>query len=145
MINQTELAVRSQVRGTLVGVGWHIETQRNGPVIMLRHSWYGDPFSSSLALIDSTIIYNTAMPFGNIVIGRYGDVEDRNRSFYLDNVYVKNAQALYVANNLPAETFAANPVGWYHAKRLGYERRPAPRSGYDLFERVWQNGQLHDT
>ncbi|MCD8483834.1 MAG: hypothetical protein LR015_15000 [Verrucomicrobia bacterium] len=145
LINQTELAVRSQVRGTLVGVGWHIETQRNGPVIQLRHSWYGDPFSSSLALIDSTIVYNTDMPFGNVVVGRQGDVEDRNRSFYFDNVYIKNAEAAYVAHDLPAATFATHPVGWFHVKRLGYERRPRPRDGYDLFERVWLDGQLHDT
>lgn len=145
LINQTELAVRSQVRGTLVGVGWHIETQLNGPVIMLRHAWYGDPFSSSFALIDSTIDYQTAMPFGNVVIGRYGDVENRNRSFSLDNVYVRNAQHIYRAHNLPQETFAANPIGWFHVKRLAYERQPADRAGYTLRERIWLNGALHDT
>jgi hypothetical protein len=145
LINQTELAVRSQVRGTLVGVGWHIETQLNGPVIMLRHAWYGDPFSSSLALIDSSIVYHTAQPFGNVVVGRHGDAEDRNRSFYFDNVYIRNAEAVYRADNLPATTFATNPVGWFHVKRLGYERRPRPRDGYTLFERVWLDGQLHGT
>lgn len=145
LINQTELAVRSQVRGTLVGVGWRIETQLNGPVIMLRHAWYGDPFSSTFALIDSTIEYNTPTPFGNVVIGRYGDVEDRNRSFSLDNVYVRNAEHVYLADNLPAATFSANPVGWFHVKRLAYERQPRDRSGYELRERIWLEGALHDT
>ncbi|MCC5843996.1 MAG: hypothetical protein JJU05_07080 [Verrucomicrobia bacterium] len=144
LIGQTELALRSQVRGALVGVGWHIETDRNGPLVQLRHHWYGDPFSSSFALIDSTVVYNTPDP-GNVFIGRDQPQEDQNRSFILENVYLKNAAHVYRSYYLPAETFAANPEGWHHVRRLAYERKPRGRGGLELRERVWIDGAVHDT
>lgn len=144
LIGQTELALRARVRGTLVGVGWHIETDRPGPLVHLSHHWYGDPFSSSLALIDSSIVYNTPDE-ANVFIGRDQPQEDQNRSFVLENVYLKNAAHVYQSHHLPADTFSANPEGWHHVRRMAYERPPRSRSGHTLRERVWVDGAVHDT
>lgn len=142
LIGQTELALRAQVRGTLVGVGWHIESDLNGPLVQLRHHWYGDPFSSSLALIDSTIVYNTPDQ-RNVFIGRDQPQEDQNRSFVLENVYLKNAAHVYLSHSQPEETFAANPEGWHHVRRMAYERQPRDRAGHELRERVWVDGEVY--
>ncbi|MGD2175312.1 MAG: glycosyl hydrolase family 28-related protein, partial [Candidatus Brocadiaceae bacterium] len=116
LIGQRDRAVYARTRGALVGVGWHIETDSTGPVIRLFRHWQGEPFDSSLALVDSQIVYREGSS-GNTVIEMGGR---HPRSFFFDNVYLKNAAKVHTVN-LPEA-----PNGWVRAERLAVHAQPEP-------------------
>ena len=87
LIDQTEWAIATSIRGPLTVVGATIRTQKTGPVILVKDRWWKEPFANSLCLIDSVIEYS-AEDAANTVV-------DTVRSCYFENVYAKNAVKLF--------------------------------------------------
>jgi hypothetical protein len=143
LIDQELYAIAHENRGNLVAVGITIETEKNGPVIRTREHWWGDPYGSSLALIDATIEYKSASPDNTVL--------DAGRSVWLEDVYVKNA-AHIGESRFPA----ASGQPWTHVKALGIAKElwTEPRTAkvkqedgstkevtVDVDERVYVDGQ----
>ncbi|NJL31462.1 MAG: hypothetical protein HC898_07420 [Phycisphaerales bacterium] len=135
LLNQTEFAVRSSTRGSLVLVGCRIERNTPGPVIWLKHHWAGQPFDASLQLVDSVIDY--AQPDAlNTVIQM--DSKHTGRSFVLENCYLRHAQ------NIWRSDIAGNPQGWLHMQRLAVHVPPPSHNWGKPSEPIYVDGQVHD-
>lgn len=128
-INQTQYAVYCAVRGSLVMVGCRIEREAEGPTIALTRHWEGQPFDSSLQLIDSTLAYAT-FSRTNTVLEMVGSL---GRSFYFDNVYVRNARRIWPG-------FNSSNDGWTQFRRAALQILPAARDWGQPEEPVYVEG-----
>lgn len=132
-INQSDRAVEATARGSLVMVGCHFERNTPGPFFRLQRHWAGQPFDSSFQLIDSTIVYQTYAA-SNTVVDMTGAV---GRSFYFDNVYIRNARRVFMAS------IPSNTNGWTHFNRVAVHVRPQSRGWGQPEEPVYINGVVH--
>jgi hypothetical protein len=103
LINQSEWALDTNVRGPLTVVGADIRTDRPGPVIRLRERWWREPFANSLALIESTVQYPAPDPINTVI--------DTQRSFYLENCFVENASYIF------DQRLDVDDTGWTHVRQ----------------------------
>lgn len=124
--DQTEWAIRSNVRGQLVIAGLDLRTARSGPVIDLPVAW--GPFENVLAVIDGRIDYAAPSPENTVIAG--------DKSFYLENVFVRNA--VHIGG--PAAAVAGE--GWVRVRQLAYAKPPPARGTLkEPSESVWLNGR----
>ncbi|HYW79864.1 MAG TPA: glycosyl hydrolase family 28-related protein, partial [Thermoguttaceae bacterium] len=98
LIDQTDWAIATNVRGPLTVVGAVIRTKKAGPIVLSLQRWWKEPFANSLCLIDSRIEYEEP--------GEANTVLETDRSFYCENVYIKNARRLF------DERFDTDNAGW---------------------------------
>lgn len=103
LIDQSEWAIATDVRGALTVVGLTVRTNKAGPVIMAKGRWWKEPFANSLCLVDSVIEYRQPDAANTVI--------ETERSFYLENVYVKNASRVYDPQ------FTAEASGWLHVRQ----------------------------
>lgn len=92
LIGQTEAAIRSTSRQTLVAPGLKIvATKCAGPLIVASGLKYASPANGQLSLVDAEIV------FGPPALGQ-GDrvVVSTDRNLYLNNVYVRGATKVAV-------------------------------------------------
>jgi hypothetical protein len=130
-INQSQYAVYCAVRGSLVMVGCRIERDAAGPAIAVTRHWEGQPFDSSIQLVDSSIAYSE-FSRSNTVLEMVGSL---GRSFYLDNSYVRNARRIWPG-------FSSNNDGWTHFRRAAFQILPEVRDWGQPEEPVYVDGQL---
>lgn len=131
-INQSERAVFATARGSLVMVGCHFERSTPGPIIRMQGNWAGQPFDGSFQLIDCSIEYNSYASINTVI-----DFSGSGRSFYFDNVYIRNARRVLLPDA------PANSSGWTHFNRLAIHQQPASRGWGQPAEPVYINGLLH--
>lgn len=124
--DQSDWAIRSNVRGQLVIAGLDLRTAKNGPVIDLPVAW--GPFENVLAVVDGRIDYAEPSPENSVIAG--------DKSFYFENVFVRNA----VRIGGPAAEVVGG--GWTRVRQLAYAK-PAPARGTlkEPSEAVWLNGR----
>lgn len=127
LLDQTEAALINKSRGPLVGVGWHIRSALVEPVIRLERDWPAAPFNSGLALIDSIVEFT----------GAPGQLCAPTKSFYLRNVYLRNAATV-------APEIGGEPSGWLRIEELAYPVAPQPFREFRFTESVWLDGQRSD-
>ncbi len=126
LINQTHAAVVCKSRGPLVGVGWRIITRGSGPAIVIERDGPWAPFNGSLCLVDSEIVFENDST-GNTAIAS-------GRSFYLNNVYLKNAAKI-------CEGCPGKAGGWLHVRELARSIPPGKVKTYMLEEPVYVDGR----
>jgi hypothetical protein len=137
LIGQTEAAIRSTSRQTLVAVGLKIMADRcAGPLIQVQK---GLPANhGELSLIDSEI------EFGGTALSSAGRVVVSSDSgVYLDNVFVRGATQVMVD---PAQKIelAGNPKGWLQVRRHAVPSGPRKDQGNTYHYPVYVNGQTVD-
>lgn len=127
LIGQTEAALVHKSRGPLIGVGWRIQSDTAGPVIVNRKNSERAPFDSSLCLVDSLIEF-TRPSLANTVL-------TAERSFYFHNVYVSSAARL--TPDRPLEP-ALGP--WLRLARYACAMNPSPFRDYRFSEETSVQG-----
>jgi hypothetical protein len=105
--NQTEWALATSARGPVTLVGADIKSSKQGPIILARERWAQEPFASSIALIDSKVVYGSTHPDNSVIYKKQGGEHD-GRSFYVQNSYFKNA------SELATPDMSLNANGWSH-------------------------------
>jgi hypothetical protein len=114
LIGQTEAAILTDSAQTLAAVGIKIVAKASGPLIVAS-----TPKSychrGQFCLVDSEIVFEKPSA-KNVVISSW-------RSFYLNNVFVKNASKL-----------VANPRGWMRVGEYAHGVRPPLHQGKYQFE-----------
>lgn len=118
LVGQTEAALIQKSRGPLVGVGWKIVFHGKGPAIINHANSPRNPFDGGLCLIDSTIECKQPVPA----------IISAERSFFLENVFIKNAAA--VCDKEPV----AHPGVWTRLVTFALARNPESEGGYKLNE-----------
>ncbi|MDZ7617810.1 MAG: glycosyl hydrolase family 28-related protein [Patescibacteria group bacterium] len=145
---QTEAAVRSSSRQTLVAAGLKIIADRCvGPLIQVvggRQAATGRPGASSprlranhgeLILVDGEIEFtgDAARRPERIVI-------QSDRGVYLEDVYVRGATTLVLDPAQPARLDGA-PDGWLHVHRHAYPAEPRSDQGFQYRYPVYVDGR----
>lgn len=87
LVDQTDWAIATAIRGGLIVVGADIRSNKQGPVILVKNRWWREPWANSLGLIESTIRYETPNPKNTAIEAR--------RGIYLENVYVENTSHIH--------------------------------------------------
>lgn len=115
LIGQTEAAIRSTSRQTLVAAGLKIvATKCAGPLIVTGESGWSSPANGQLSLVDGEIVFEPAAASGKerVVIA-----SDRN--VYLDNVFVRGATKVFVSAADHA-ALPGNPDGWLRVRQFAH-------------------------
>jgi hypothetical protein len=125
LLGQTEAAMVQKSRGPVIGVGWRIVSPGPGPVIR-NHRNGQSPLDSSFALIDSIVEFEKPAPANTLIAAE--------RSFYFENVYVKNGVRVLASdqNALPPE--------WAQNRRRATAQE-ARRDEPVFNESPWSNGR----
>ncbi len=91
LVNQRQYAMWVRSRGATVVVGADFKRDTPGTMVRLDPHWYGEPYDSSLGLVDCTFDFGQQNP-GNVCISRTpaGGI-NHGRGFYFNNVFVHNA------------------------------------------------------
>lgn len=113
LVNQAETAIIYGGRQALCAVGIQIRSNTTGPLIKVEPEW-DVHFQGPFVLVDSEAIFEKPRPANTLLAS--------TRSFYLRNVYVKNAAAVA---QLPKRTAASpDPEGWIRIKEYAQSIRP---------------------
>ncbi len=114
LLDQSGPAIVHQKTEGLTGVGIEIRVPAGnfGPVV--KGNGQGKPTNGPLNLVDSIIDFTVADP-QNVAI-------DSNRSVYLNNVYIRNAQL--AARFSDGTELPANPTGWRHVREYAHGVTP---------------------
>jgi hypothetical protein len=128
LLHQSEMAIFNYSRGPAVWVGLKIVTDRTGPVIVGDDRNVSSPLDSSLAFVDSEIVF-TRWSERNTVL-RAG------RSVYLTNVYVQDGHTL-----VEGAPVRGGP-GWTRVRRLAVPIAPPPSAErkVQFDEAPWRDG-----
>jgi hypothetical protein len=134
---QTEAAIRSTSRQTLVAVGLKIVADRcAGALIQVGK---GMPANmGGLTLADSEVEFSGATldrPERVVVAS--------DRTVYLDNVFVRGATKV-VADTTQGTDLAGNPSGWLHVRRYATWSSPRENQGHTYRYPVYVDGQPVD-
>jgi hypothetical protein len=134
LMGQTEAAIRSTSRQTLVAVGLKMIADRcAGPLIQVGR---GLPANhGELTLVDSVVEFTgaaLAQPERVVVAS--------DRGVYLDNVYVRGATKVVVDPEQKLE-LAGNPNGWLHVQQLARPASPRLNQGRTYRYPVYWDGQ----
>jgi hypothetical protein len=115
--SQTEVAIRSTSRQTLVAVGLKIFADRcTGPLIQVGKGLQAN--HGALTLVDGEIEFGGTMSAQPERV-----VVSSDRGVYLDNVYVKGATKVFVDQEQKQE-LAGNPLGWLHVRQFAMPSSP---------------------
>ncbi len=130
---QTEAAIRSTSRQTLVAVGLKIVADRcTGPLIQVGKGLQAN--QGELTLVDSEIEFSgTALAQSERV------VVSSDRGIYLDNVYVKGATKVCVDPEQKQE-LTGNPQGWLHVRQFAAPSSPRENQGHTYRYPVYTDG-----
>ena len=131
---QTEAAIRSTSRQTLVAVGLKIVADRcAGPLIQVGRGLAAN--HGTLTMVDSEIEFSgTALAQSERV------VVDSDRGVYLDNVYVRGATKVLIDPELKTE-LAGNPQGWLHVRQFAAPSSPRENQGHAYRYPVYVDGR----
>ena len=132
LLGQTEAALVHKSRGPLIGVGWRIQSLAPGPLIVNHKNRDRAPFDSSLCLVDSVIEFEKPSPKNTVL--------SAERSFYFQNVYVKNAACL-----TQERPFDASAGAWRHLLHYACAVNPVPYLGYQFNEQPSIRGERMPT
>jgi hypothetical protein len=131
---QTEAAIRSTSRQTLVAVGLKIVADRcAGPLIQVGQGMPAN--SGELTLVDSEITFSDAAlarPERVVVMS--------DRGVVLENVFVRGATQVVVDAAQRAE-LAGHPAGWLHVRRFAVPSLPRENQGHTYRYPVYVDGQ----
>ncbi len=133
LTGQTEAAIRSTSRQTLVAVGLKIVADRcAGPLIQVGQ---GLPANhGQLTLVDSEIAFSGA------TLDRPERVAvSSDRSVYLDNIYVRNATQVCVDPGLKS-ALPGHPQGWLHVRQYAMPSAPCINQGFTYRYPVYSDG-----
>lgn len=130
---QSDVSVFGTARGSLLLIGCHIVRTTRGPMIRTLRHYDGQPFDASVQIIDSVLEYESSLRA--VVFEMSGSI---GRSFYMDNVYVRNALRVWADN-----AAAADNSGWVHFKRLAIHVQPTARPWGQPAEPVFIDGSIH--
>jgi len=142
--NQRQYAMAVQTRGACVAVGCRLARNTPGPLVMLHRHWQGQPYDSSLGLIDSTLEYESPNK-DNIAIENVagdepaegdGKPQGRPRSYYFNHVYLKNVAATDTVGRQPA-----GGSGGHAFRELAVSFSPQPWHERTFLERIYVDGQ----
>ena len=116
-IGQTEEIIKSDTATVLTVVGMYAEKQR-GPCFTLQKSPRRNECVGHLSLIDSVVKFTEP---GQTLI------DNRDRSVFLQNVYVRQGGSLVVNSEGNDPLAPGNPQGWSHIEEYSYYHRPFSR------------------
>ena len=132
--SQTEAAIRSTSRQTLVAVGLNIFADRcAGPLIQVGKGLQAN--HGALTLVDAAIEFGgtaLAQPERVVVV--------TDRGVYLDHVYVRNATKVF-SDADPKLELAGNPQGWLHVRQFASPVRPQENQQRTYRNPVYVEGQ----
>ncbi len=132
--NQTEAAIRSTSRQTLVAVGLKIVADRcAGPLIQVGKGLQAN--HGALTMVDGEIEF-----CGAALAQAERVVVSSDRGVYLDNVFVKGATRVCGDPELKTE-FAGNPQGWLHVRQFAAPSSPRENQGHTYRYPVYLDGQ----
>jgi hypothetical protein len=119
---QTEAAIRSTSRQTLVAVGLKIVTDRcEGPLIQVGANLAAN--HGEFTLVDGEIVFT-----GEALAQPERVVATSGRGIYLQNVFVRSATKIVVDAEQKVE-LAGNPDGWLHVREYAHTCRPRGNQG----------------
>ena len=131
---QTEAAIRSTSRQTLVAVGLKIVADRcAGPLIQVGQGLQAN--HGELTMVDSAIEFS-----GAALAQAERVVVASDRGVYLDNVYVRGATKVMVDPEQKIE-LAGNPQGWLHVRRFAAPSSPRVNQGHTYRYPVYVDGR----
>ena len=134
LIGQTEAAIRSTSRQTLVAVGLKIVADRcAGPLIQVGK---GLPANhGTLTMVDSEIEFS-----GPALAQAERVVVASDRGVYLDNVYVRGATKVLIDPEQKSE-LPGNPQGWLHVRQFAATSSPRENQGHAYRYPVYVGGR----
>ncbi len=134
LTGQTEAAIRSTSRQTLVAVGLKIVADRcTGPLIQVGRNLQAN--HGMLTVIDSEIEFA-----GKALAQEQRVVVDSDRGVCLDNVYVRGATSIVVDPEQKTE-LAGNPKGWLHVRRFAATSSPRANQGVSYRYPIYVDGR----
>jgi hypothetical protein len=134
---QTEAAIRSTSRQTLVAVGLKIVAdQCAGPLIQIGKGLQAN--HGELTLVDSEIDFNGVALTQNERV-----VVSSDRGVYFDNVFVRGATKVMIDPEQKLE-LAGNPKGWLHVRQFAVPSSPRGNQGNTYRYPVYVNGRTVD-
>lgn len=137
LIGQTEAAIRSTSRQTLVAVGLKIVADRcAGPLIQVGKKLQAN--HGELSLIDSEIEFG-----GTALASPERVVVSSDSGVYLDNVFVRGATKVTVDPEQKIE-LCGNPQGWLQVRRFAVPSGPRDNQGNTYRYPVYVNGLTVD-
>jgi hypothetical protein len=137
LIGQTEAAIRSTSRQTLVAVGLKIVADRcAGPLIQVGKGLQAN--HGELTLVDSEIAFSGAALARPMRIA-----VDSDRGVYLDHVYVRGATQV-LADPTQKSGLTGKPDGWLCVRRFAMASAPRENQGCTLLYPVYADGQRVD-
>jgi hypothetical protein len=129
---QTEAAIRSTSRQTLVAAGLRIIADRcAGPLIQVGT---GDVHRGELTLVDGEIIFT-----GEALARAERVAVASGRGVYLHNVFVRNATKVVVDAEQERE-LPGNPEGWLRIREYAHTCRPRSNQGREYRYPVYVDG-----
>lgn len=130
LINQRDTAILYGGRQALCAVGIRIISEAKGPAIKIAPQW-DVHFQGPLVLVDSHIVFRKPHPENTLL--------SATRSFYLNNVYTKNAATIA---HLPGHSkIPGNPNGWLRIKEYAQSIGHAPYKGLKYASSVYIDGK----
>ena len=130
---QTEAAIRSTSRQTLVAVGLKIVADRcAGPLIQVGTGLQAN--HGTLTLVDSEIEFN-----GAALAREERVVVSSDRSVYLNHVFVHGATKVLLDPAQKAD-LTGNPNGWLHVRQFAVPSSPRENQGNTYRYPVYVNG-----
>ena len=134
LIGQTEAAIRSTSRQTLVAVGLKILADRcAGPLIQVGRNLPAN--HGELTMVDCEIEFA-----GQSLARDQRVVVDSDRGTYLNNVYVRGATKVVFDPEQKTE-LAGNPKGWLHVRRFAATSSPRVNQGNSYRYPVYVDGR----
>ena len=134
---QTEAAIRSTSRQTLVAVGLKIVADRcAGPLIQIKKGLQAN--HGALTLVDSEIEFSGAALARDERV-----VVSSDRGVYLDDVYVRGATKVMLDPEQKLE-LAGNPKGWLHVRQFAVPSSPRENQGHTYRYPVYVDGRKVD-
>ncbi|MEI7729791.1 MAG: glycosyl hydrolase family 28-related protein [Verrucomicrobiota bacterium] len=131
---QTEAAIRSTSRQTLVAAGLRIIADRSvGPLIQVGENLSAN--QGQLTLVDGEIVFEgeTLQKPNRVAVASDCGV-------YLNNVYVRNATKV-VRDAKQKVELAGNPNGWLRVEAYAHTSSPRPNQGVEYRYPVYADGQ----
>lgn len=132
---QTDTAIRSTGRQTLVAAGLHILSDGcTGPLITVPSTPSAN--TGELSLVDSVLEFTDAARTD--YPARIGVSSESG--VYLNNVYVRNA-TLVTTDGARGLSLAGNPGGWVHVNEYAHSAVPRINQGIELTYPVYVDGE----
>jgi hypothetical protein len=135
LVGQTEAAIRSTSRQTLVAVGLKIVADRcAGPLIQVGKGLQAN--HGALTMVDSEIEFSGAALARDERV-----VVSSDRGVYLDNVFARHVTKVMLDPEQKLE-LTGNPKGWLHVRQFAVPSSPRDNQGNTYRYPVYVDGRL---